>query len=51
MGINWAGSVIIKNVPDYATVVGNPAKVIKYSKPVYQNGAIYDDKDSPKATF
>lgn len=25
-----AGSVVIKDVPDYATVVGNPAKVIKY---------------------
>ena len=27
-----AGSVIIKDVPDYATVVGNPGKIIKYSK-------------------
>lgn len=25
-----AGSVVTKNVPDYAIVVGNPAKVIKY---------------------
>lgn len=26
-----AGSVIIKNVPDYAVVVGNPGKIIKYN--------------------
>ncbi len=26
-----AGSVVIQNVPDGATVVGNPARVIKYS--------------------
>ena len=24
------GSVISKNVPDYAVVVGNPARVVKY---------------------
>src|SRR5690554_5126849 len=27
-----AGAVIIKDVPDYAVVVGNPGKVIKYSQ-------------------
>ncbi|HTO38180.1 MAG TPA: acetyltransferase [Brumimicrobium sp.] len=27
-----AGSVIIQDVPDYAVVVGNPGKVIKYSQ-------------------
>ena len=27
-----AGSVVIDNVPDYAVVVGNPAKVMKYTK-------------------
>ncbi|TVZ23009.1 sugar O-acyltransferase (sialic acid O-acetyltransferase NeuD family) [Dokdonia sp. Hel_I_63] len=26
-----AGAVVIKNVPDYTTVVGNPAKIIKYN--------------------
>lgn len=26
-----AGSVIIKDIPDYAIVVGNPGKIIKYS--------------------
>lgn len=26
-----AGSVVINNVPDYAVVVGNPAKIIKYN--------------------
>ena len=28
-----AGTVVLKDVPDYATVVGNPAKIIKYNKP------------------
>jgi sugar O-acyltransferase (sialic acid O-acetyltransferase NeuD family) len=27
-----AGSVIIRDVPDYAIVVGNPGKIIKYNK-------------------
>ena len=27
-----AGSVVTKNVPDYALVVGNPAKFIRYLK-------------------
>jgi acetyltransferase EpsM len=27
-----AGAVIINDVPDYATVVGNPGKIIKYKK-------------------
>ena len=27
-----AGSVVIENVPDYAVVVGNPGKIIKYNK-------------------
>lgn len=27
-----AGAVIIKDIPDYAVVVGNPGKVIKYKK-------------------
>ena len=26
-----AGAVVIENIPDYAVVVGNPAKVIKYN--------------------
>ena len=25
-----AGSVVVKNIPNYAIVVGNPAKIIKY---------------------
>lgn len=28
-----AGAVIIDNVPDYAVVVGNPGKIIKYNEP------------------
>jgi acetyltransferase EpsM len=27
-----AGAVIVKDVPDYAVVVGNPGKIIKYNK-------------------
>ena len=27
-----AGAVVVKDVPDYAVVVGNPAKIIKYNK-------------------
>lgn len=29
-----AGAVVIKDIPDYAVVVGNPAKVIKYNAPL-----------------
>lgn len=32
-----AGSVVTKNVPEYAVVGGNPAKVLKYRK-IQQNG-------------
>jgi len=28
-----AGAVILKDIPDYATVVGNPGKIIKINKP------------------
>jgi len=35
-----AGTVITKDVPDYATVVGNPGKIIKVSDPIYSNGDI-----------
>ena len=28
-----AGAVVIRDIPDYATAVGNPARVIKISKP------------------
>jgi acetyltransferase EpsM len=27
-----AGAVIIKDVPDYAVVVGNPGKIIRYNQ-------------------
>ena len=27
-----AGAVVIKNIPDYAIVAGNPAKIIKYKE-------------------
>ena len=29
-----AGAVIINDVPDYAVVVGNPGKIIKYNQPI-----------------
>lgn len=35
-----AGSVVLQNVPDYATVVGNPAKVIRVDLPRYDSGDI-----------
>lgn len=28
-----AGTVVLRNVPDHAVVVGNPARIIKYSEP------------------
>ena len=31
-----AGAVLIKDVPDYATVVGNPGRIIKYKKAILQ---------------
>jgi sugar O-acyltransferase (sialic acid O-acetyltransferase NeuD family) len=35
-----AGAVVVKDVPDYATVVGNPARVTKTAEPVYVTGDI-----------
>ena len=36
-----AGAVVIKDVPDYATVVGNPARVVKVSDPIHSDGNIF----------
>lgn len=36
-----AGAVVIRDVPAYATAVGNPAKVIKTSEPVHASGDIF----------
>ena len=36
-----AGTVVTKDVPDYATVVGVPAKVIKIADPTYEDGDIF----------
>jgi sugar O-acyltransferase (sialic acid O-acetyltransferase NeuD family) len=38
-----AGAVVIRDVPDYATVVGNPAKVIKIGEALYDDGDIFRD--------
>jgi sugar O-acyltransferase (sialic acid O-acetyltransferase NeuD family) len=37
-----AGAVVTKDVPDYATVVGVPAKIIKIAEPTHADGAIVD---------
>lgn len=36
-----AGSVVTKDVPDYAVVVGNPAKIIKFNEAIYENGSVH----------
>lgn len=36
-----AGSVVIKDVPDHATVVGNPARVVRISEPFANGGDIF----------
>lgn len=36
-----AGAVVVKDVPEYSTVVGNPARVIKTVEPVYPDGDIF----------
>jgi sugar O-acyltransferase (sialic acid O-acetyltransferase NeuD family) len=36
-----AGAVVTRDVPDYATVVGNPARVIKVAEPQYEDGDIF----------
>lgn len=36
-----AGSVVTKDVPDYAVAVGNPAKVIKFNESIYENGSVH----------
>ena len=38
-----AGSVVTKDVPDYAVVVGNPARVIKSNPVQFENGRVFDE--------
>lgn len=35
-----AGTVVTRDIPDYAVVVGNPGKVIRYNEKIYKNGSI-----------
>ena len=41
---NWAtigaGAVVLKDVPPYAVVVGNPAKVLRINEVRYADGAL-----------
>jgi sugar O-acyltransferase (sialic acid O-acetyltransferase NeuD family) len=36
-----AGAVVTRDVPDYATVVGSPARVVKVAEPHYEDGDIF----------
>ncbi len=36
-----AGTVVTKDVPDYAVVVGNPGKILRINEPVYTDGDIF----------
>lgn len=36
-----AGSVVIEDVPDYAVVVGNPAKIIRFNEAYYADARVY----------
>ena len=39
-----AGAVVAKDVPDYAVVVGNPAKIVKYrNKDIFEK--LYNEKE------
>lgn len=40
-----AGAVVTKDVPDYATVVGNPARVVRVSEPTYEHGRIFQGEE------
>jgi sugar O-acyltransferase (sialic acid O-acetyltransferase NeuD family) len=35
-----AGSVVTRDVPDFAVAVGNPAKVIKFNESIYTDGSV-----------
>lgn len=37
-----AGAVVISDIPDYATAVGNPARVVKVGEPTYRHGNIFE---------
>lgn len=38
-----AGAVVIKDVPDYAVVAGNPARVVKENPREFEHGDVYAD--------
>ena len=36
-----AGAVVTKDVPDRAVIVGNPARIIRFSEVAYEDGKVY----------
>ena len=38
-----AGAVVIQDVPDYAVVVGNPARIVKENPRELEHGDVYAD--------
>ncbi len=38
-----AGAVVVRDVPDFAVVVGNPARVVRHAEPSYADGDVFKD--------
>jgi sugar O-acyltransferase (sialic acid O-acetyltransferase NeuD family) len=36
-----AGAVVVRDVPEHAVVVGNPARVVRYSEPDLEDGSLF----------
>ena len=41
-----AGAVIAKDIPDWAVVVGNPARIVKYRKPQKDPAESLSDREA-----